>query len=152
MRILNDILDFSKLDAGQMQLEEAPFSPATLTEDPVSLLGPSGDRQGTGDQGDHVMPGLPDALLGDAGRLRQVLLNLVSNAIKFTQRGSVTVRAACPARDDRFATIVWTVADTGIGIPTDRLSGLVLASSSRPTPRSRAGSAAPALAWRSASG
>ena len=123
LRILNDILDFSKLDAGQMRLEEFPFSPATLTHDAVSLLGPMAAAKEL--KIDAMCDdGLPGALLGDAGRLRQVLLNLVSNAIKFTQFGSVTIRAACPARDDRSATIVWTVTDTGIGIPPDRIAGL----------------------------
>lgn len=123
LRILNDILDFSKLDAGQMQLEETPFSPATLTHDPVSLLGPQATARGLVVNAvcDHT---LPEALLGDAGRLRQVLLNLVSNAIKFTQEGAVTIRAVCTARDETAATMVWTVTDTGIGIAPDRLDGL----------------------------
>jgi signal transduction histidine kinase/CheY-like chemotaxis protein/HPt (histidine-containing phosphotransfer) domain-containing protein len=123
MRILNDILDFSKLDAGQMQLEDQAFSILTLTEDPISLLGPKAAAKGLRINA-LCDDGLPDALLGDAGRLRQVLLNLVSNAIKFTRRGSVVIRAACAARDDRIATIVWTVTDTGIGIPPDRIGGL----------------------------
>ncbi len=123
MRILNDILDFSKLDAGQMQLEDSVFAVATLTEDPVSLLGPRATAKGL--RIDAICDdGLPVALLGDAGRLRQVLLNLVSNAIKFTHNGSVTIRATCAGRDDRSATIVWTVTDTGIGIPPDRIAGL----------------------------
>jgi signal transduction histidine kinase/CheY-like chemotaxis protein/HPt (histidine-containing phosphotransfer) domain-containing protein len=123
LRILNDILDFSKLDAGQMQLEDAPFSPATLTEDPISLLGPQAAAKGL--RIDAICDdGLPAALLGDSGRLRQVLLNLVSNAIKFTGRGAVTIRAACPEHDDTSAAIVWTVTDTGIGIPADRIAGL----------------------------
>jgi signal transduction histidine kinase/CheY-like chemotaxis protein len=123
LRILNDILDFSKLEAGQMQLEEVPFSPATLTEDPFSLLGPKATAKGLKIDV-RCDDGLPDALLGDAGRLRQVLLNLVSNAIKFTERGSVTIRLTCPERDDRMATIVWNITDTGIGIPPDRIDEL----------------------------
>jgi signal transduction histidine kinase/HPt (histidine-containing phosphotransfer) domain-containing protein/ActR/RegA family two-component response regulator len=123
LRILNDILDFSKLDAGQMQLEGSPFSVATLTQDPVSLLAPKAAAKGL-TISTVCDDGLPAALLGDAGRLRQVLLNLVSNAIKFTQNGSVTVRAACPERDEHAATIVWTVTDTGIGIPPDHIAGL----------------------------
>lgn len=123
LRILNDILDFSKLDSGRMELEEAPFSPATLTENPVSLLGPRAVAKGlkiTAICDDN----LPDALLGDAGRIRQALINLVSNAVKFTERGSVTIRGTCPARDAVAATIVWTITDTGIGIPADRLGRL----------------------------
>jgi CheY-like chemotaxis protein/HPt (histidine-containing phosphotransfer) domain-containing protein len=123
LRILNDILDFSKLDSGRMELEETPFSPATLTENPVSLLGPRAVAKGL-----KIIaicdPDLPDALLGDAGRIRQALINLVSNAVKFTERGSVTIRGACPERDAAAATVVWTITDTGIGIPADRLGRL----------------------------
>ncbi len=121
--ILNDILDFSKLDANQMQLEASPFSPATLTGNPVSLLGPRAIAKGL--KIDAIIDGdLPAALLGDSGRIRQVLLNLVSNAVKFTERGSVTLRAACTGRDDEGATIVWTVSDTGIGIAANQIDGL----------------------------
>jgi len=123
LRILNDILDFSKLDSGRMELEEAPFSPGTLTENPVSLLGPRAVAKGlkiTAICDDD----LPDALLGDAGRIRQALINLVSNAVKFTERGSVTIRGASKERDAAAATIVWTITDTGIGIPADRLGRL----------------------------
>jgi signal transduction histidine kinase/CheY-like chemotaxis protein/HPt (histidine-containing phosphotransfer) domain-containing protein len=123
LRILNDILDFSKLDAGQIQLEESPFSVATLTQDSVSVLGPKATAKGL--RIDAMCDdGLPAALLGDAGRLRQVLLNLVSNAVKFTEHGSVTIRAACSECDDAAATIVWTITDTGISIPPDRIDGL----------------------------
>ena len=61
---------------------------------------------------------------GDAGRIRQALINLVSNAVKFTERGSVTIRGACTERDATAATMVWTMTDTGIGIPADRLGRL----------------------------
>ena len=123
LRILNDILDFSKLDSGQMQLEDSAFSPATLTENPVSLLGPRAIAKGL------TITAIPDenlpvAVMGDAGRLRQVLLNLVSNAVKFTEQGSVTIHASCFARDSHAATIAWAITDTGIGIPADRIGGL----------------------------
>ena len=123
LRILNDILDFSKLDSGQMQLEETPFSPATLTENPVSLLGPRAIAKGLRIEA-ICDKNLPSALLGDPGRVRQVLLNLVSNAVKFTETGSVAIHAACFARDAQTATIAWTVTDTGIGIAPERIGGL----------------------------
>jgi signal transduction histidine kinase/CheY-like chemotaxis protein/HPt (histidine-containing phosphotransfer) domain-containing protein len=123
LRILNDILDFSKLESGRMELEEIPFSPATLTQNPVSLLGPRAIAKGL--RIDAVCEdGLPDAVQGDSGRIRQVLINLVSNAVKFTERGSVTIRVTCVARDEDHATLVWDVADTGIGIPADRVARL----------------------------
>jgi CheY-like chemotaxis protein/HPt (histidine-containing phosphotransfer) domain-containing protein len=123
LRILNDILDFSKLDSGRMELEQTPFSPATLTQNPVSLLGPRAKAKGL-TMAAVCDEDLPDALLGDAGRIRQVLINLVSNAVKFTEAGSVTIHAACPARDEGHATLVWTVSDTGIGIEADRVGRL----------------------------
>jgi len=123
LRILNDILDFSKLDSGRMELEASSFSPATLTQNPVSLLGPKAIAKGLKIVA-SCDDGLPEALLGDSGRIRQALLNLVSNAVKFTERGSVTIQANCPSRDEHTATVVWTVTDTGIGIPADRLGRL----------------------------
>jgi signal transduction histidine kinase/DNA-binding response OmpR family regulator len=123
LRILNDILDFSKLDSGRMELEETPFSPATLTHNPVSLLGPKAIAKGLAITASYD-DGLPAAMLGDAGRIRQVLINLVSNALKFTERGLVTIHAACPEQDADHATLVWTVTDTGMGIPDDRIGRL----------------------------
>jgi signal transduction histidine kinase/CheY-like chemotaxis protein/HPt (histidine-containing phosphotransfer) domain-containing protein len=123
LRILNDILDFSKLDSGRMELDEIAFSPATLTQNPVRLLGPKALAKGLTITG-VCEDGLPDALLGDVGRIRQVLINLVSNAIKFTERGSVTIGVSCPVRDGRVATMQWTVTDTGIGISPDNLDRL----------------------------
>ena len=76
-----------------MELEATPFSPATLTQNPVSLLGPRAVAKGLAVNAE-CDDDLPAVLLGDAGRLRQVLINLVSNAVKFTERGTVTIRAA----------------------------------------------------------
>ena len=123
LRILNDILDYSKLDAGKMQLEDSAFSPAALTQNPISLLGSRAAVKGLALHA-SCGQGMPAAVRGDPGRLRQVLLNLVSNAIKFTERGSVTIWAECVAREPNHATLVWRVTDTGIGIPEDRIGGL----------------------------
>jgi signal transduction histidine kinase/AmiR/NasT family two-component response regulator/HPt (histidine-containing phosphotransfer) domain-containing protein len=123
LRILNDILDFSKLDAARMTLEEEAFSPATLTASTVSILGPRATAKGLSIRA-TTAPDMPDALLGDAGRIRQVLLNLVSNAVKFTETGSVTIEAHCIDRTATSASIEWIVTDTGLGIATDRIDGL----------------------------
>jgi signal transduction histidine kinase/DNA-binding NarL/FixJ family response regulator len=123
LRILNDVLDLSKLDSGRMELEQTPFSPATLTQNPLSLLGPRAAAKGLKLTTICDDP-LPDAVLGDAGRIRQILINLVSNAVKFTAHGSITIRIACPERDDQSVLLVWSVSDTGIGIPEDRLGRL----------------------------
>ncbi len=123
LRILNDILDYSKLDAGRMTFEAAPFSPATLTQNAISVLGPRAQAKGLTIVAE-ADPALPAGLLGDAGRIRQVLLNLVSNAVKFTDGGAVTIRACCVGREGDAATIEWSVQDTGIGIAPDRIGSL----------------------------
>jgi PAS domain S-box-containing protein len=123
LRILNDILDFSRLDAERMTFEYAPFSPATLTEETLSVHGPAAAAKGlvldVASDGD-----IPEMLVGDAGRIRQVLHNLVSNAVKFTDVGSITVRARCVERGADTAKIEWRVTDTGIGIPPEQLGSL----------------------------
>jgi signal transduction histidine kinase/CheY-like chemotaxis protein len=123
LRLLNDILDFSKLDAGRMTFEDAPFSPAVLTHNVVSGLGPHAAAKGLRITAE-CDAALPPGLVGDAGRVRQILLNLAANAVKFTVTGGVTVRADCVARDGPTATVRWSVSDTGIGIPADRLGSL----------------------------
>jgi signal transduction histidine kinase/DNA-binding response OmpR family regulator len=123
LRILNDILDYSKLDAGRMTFEAAPFSPATLTQNAISILGPRARAKGLTIVAESD-PALPAGLLGDAGRIRQVLLNLVSNAVKFTDAGAVTIRARCVGREGAAIAIEWSVQDTGIGIAPDRIDSL----------------------------
>ncbi len=123
LRILNDILDFSRLDAGRMTFESAPLSPAGLTEEILRVHSLGATEKGlllTAGQ----EPGMPDRVIGDAGRIRQVLHNLISNAVKFTRAGSVTVNARCVARGADDATMEWTIADTGIGIAPDQLGTL----------------------------
>ncbi len=123
LRILNDILDLSKLDAGRMTFEDMAFAPVTLTHGIVSILGPRARAKGLiiTVSCDHA---LPAALLGDAGRIRQVLLNLVSNAIKFTETGSVTIECRQVAAGDGRASLQWVIRDTGIGIAPDRIGRL----------------------------
>ena len=120
LRILNDILDFSRLDAGRIQLESIPFSPSAVVDTTVSVVGLSAAGKGLALRVD-LDPDLPPALLGDAGRLRQVLLNLAGNAIKFTTRGEICIAVRCLDRTGEHATVEWTVADTGIGIAPDRI-------------------------------
>lgn len=121
--ILNDILDFSKLDAGRMQFEATSFSPATLTEGVGSILSPHAVAKGL-TLHTRLDAALPPILVGDAGRIRQVLLNLVSNAVKFTEQGAIEVSAHAMAREGSQVTVEWIVRDTGIGIPADRLGAL----------------------------
>jgi PAS domain S-box-containing protein len=123
LTILNDILDFSKLEAGKLSLDAIAFAPDALTHDVIGGL-----RQKAEDKGTLVSaaidPKLPAAVSGDAGRVRQVLLNLVSNAVKFTEAGEVVVSVRCAQRDAVNAVIEWSISDTGIGMDPDTLKGL----------------------------
>jgi signal transduction histidine kinase/CheY-like chemotaxis protein len=123
LRILNDILDFSKLDANKMTFEDAPFAPAALTNGVVSILSNRALAKGL-----RIVavadPRLPTRVRGDAGRIRQILINLVSNAIKFTSSGQVTIETRRVAINAASATMEWVVNDTGIGIPPDRIGSL----------------------------
>jgi signal transduction histidine kinase/DNA-binding response OmpR family regulator len=123
LEILNDILDFSKLESGQLSLEQIAFSAEALVHNTLSIIGPRASAKGmtVGSTGDAS---LPRALIGDAGRIRQVLLNLVSNAVKFTTVGEIVISTRCISRDDRQATVEWAVRDTGMGIAPDKLGSL----------------------------
>lgn len=123
LEILNDILDFSKLESGQLSLEDIAFSPEALVHNALSIIGPRAVAKDLTIRS-VVAPDLPAALTGDAGRIRQILLNLTSNAVKFTAAGEVIVTTSCIARDADKATIEWTVSDTGIGIAPDKIDTL----------------------------
>ena len=115
LTIINDILDFSKIEAGRMTLLEEDFELRPLVEGVVSLLAQSGHGKSVSLLTDWGQ-GLPARLRGDPGRLRQVLLNLLGNGLKFTQQGSVTVRV----RSEPPASLRFEIIDTGIGIPSDK--------------------------------
>lgn len=118
--LVDDILDFSKIEAGALQLEQAPFSLSAIVRTTSAIL--SAGVRGKSIEALFDLPhDLPDALMGDAVRLQQILLNLVSNAIKFTEAGEIVVSVQCLARDAGSATLQFTVRDTGIGIPPDKL-------------------------------
>ena len=122
-RILNDILDLSKLEAGRFEFEAIEFSPAALVDAVASIIATSAKTKGLAVKVE-IDPKLPPALNGDVARIRQVLLNLASNAVKFTERGGLTIAVACASRDDNQATMEWLVSDSGIGIPEDRVGRL----------------------------
>lgn len=113
--ILNDILDLSKLEAGKFQLDSAPFSPRSLGHTMISVLSPRAVDKGLSLEIEDSSE-LPQAVMGDVGRIRQVLLNLVSNAIKFTDVGRVVVATRCARIDAETALLTWEVRDTGIGM------------------------------------
>jgi len=123
LEILNDILDFSKLEAGQVSLEAIVFSPASLAHNALSIFRPRAFAKGL-EISLIEDPGLPGAVTGDAGRIRQILLNLVSNAVKFTETGEVVIAVRCLQADSTRPMIEWSVRDTGIGIDPDRIKDL----------------------------
>lgn len=118
LRILDDILDFSRLEAGRLPIEVTTFSPRALMQDVHSLLSRQAAEKDLGLTID-IASAVPDHLKGDVGRLRQVLLNLTGNAIKFTPGGSVSLRLAPHA--SAASTYVFTVRDTGVGIAPEQI-------------------------------
>jgi two-component system sensor histidine kinase/response regulator len=125
LAIINDILDFSKIEAGHMTLESLPFDPRAMVEDVVTLLADSAHRKGI-ELACRFAPGLPDAMRGDPGRLRQVLTNLVGNAIKFTRVGEVLVdlSATPDPADPQRRLLQIAVTDTGIGMSAEQVPRL----------------------------
>jgi signal transduction histidine kinase/CheY-like chemotaxis protein len=109
---INDILDFSKLEAGQLEMKLAPTDPAQLIDEALALFSLETDAKGVALRAEGL-DGLPDDLLIDGGRLRQVLLNLIGNAVKFTEAGAITLTATYDPADERLSV---SVADTGPGI------------------------------------
>ena len=119
LAILNDILDFSKIEAGQMALAPAPVLLSELLRPLATMMSvTAGDKDLELLIG--VAPGVPPAYVGDPLRLHQVLLNLLANAIKFTERGAVTLLVDCPARRDSSAALRFRVRDSGIGISAEQ--------------------------------
>ena len=111
--ILNDVLDYSKIEAGRVDLERVSFSPASVIDETVSIMAESARQKGV-TLARAAAPDVPPWAVGDPHRLRQILLNLAGNALKFTERGKVDVRVAVRADDPR--RLRFEVADTGIGI------------------------------------
>ncbi|MEH6593921.1 MAG: two-component sensor histidine kinase BarA [Colwellia polaris] len=116
LSIINDILDFSKLDAGKMIIENIPFSIRESVEETLTLLAPSAHKKNI-ELSLRVSPQIPDSLIGDAMRIKQVMVNLASNAIKFTDKGAVDINLEGNVTENNLYKIRVTVQDTGIGIP-----------------------------------
>ncbi len=122
--LLNDILDFTRMEAGSLALEMEDFAPDDLIGDVVTLLGPQAAAKRL-ELSSFVDPNLPQLLHSDSGRLRQVLINLVGNAIKFTESGAVSLEIKSEGRtaDGAWALLI-SVADTGQGIPEDKTDSI----------------------------
>jgi signal transduction histidine kinase/HAMP domain-containing protein/ActR/RegA family two-component response regulator len=123
LTIINDILDFSKIEAGRMELELAPFDLHGCVDSAVALINTIAGEKGL-EVTAEFDPGVPQAVVGDVSRLRQVLLNVLNNAVKFTEQGSVALRVSASGRDDSTTELRFAVRDTGIGLTPDQLGKL----------------------------
>jgi len=128
LTIINDILDFSKIEAGRFELDAAPFSLAEVVEGALDVMAPAAAAKRI-ELAYSWDPALPGRFIGDAGRLRQIFLNLLSNSVKFTERGEVILNVTgAPLHDHGGELGCWKLAvdvrDTGIGIPPDRMDRL----------------------------
>lgn len=119
LKLINDILDFSKIEAGKLELMEAEFSLRDTIADTMTLLAVQACRKNL-ELLYHIPPEIPDSMIGDSGRLRQILTNLVGNAIKFTEKGEIVVGVESKSRTDRELTLCFSVSDTGIGVPPEK--------------------------------
>jgi PAS domain S-box-containing protein len=123
LAVVNGVLDFSKIEAGKLELEQAPFDVQACVEEAIDMVAVmAADKQL--DLACVFDPAMPARLIGDLTRLRQVLLNLLSNAIKFTHMGDVFVSVAAQALDQGQYQLRFSVADTGVGIPSERLQDI----------------------------
>ena len=116
LTIINDILDFSKIEAGKLELEAIPFSIRDAIEGIAETLGPNANKKGIRISL-HVDPDIPDAVLGDQVRIRQILFNIGGNAVKFTEEGRVLISALlAPETDEKKVTVRFEIKDSGIGM------------------------------------
>jgi PAS domain S-box-containing protein len=118
LNLINDILDFSKVEAGKLELDRVEFMLRDTLEDTLKVLAVRAQQKGV-ELACHVRPEVPDALLGDPDRLRRIVVNLVGNAIKFTEHGEVVLRTSLEAQSGTDVTLHFSVTDTGIGISTE---------------------------------
>ena len=123
LTIINDILDFSKIEAGKMQIEHISFNLWRTVADALKPLALRADEKGLELVCD-IAPQVPVFVFGDPGRLRQIIVNLVGNAIKFTHEGEVVVRVARETGDEAQCGLHFSIADSGIGIPPDKLEAI----------------------------
>jgi two-component system sensor histidine kinase/response regulator len=120
LNVINDILDFSKIEAGKIDLEELDFDVRECVEGVLKTLALRADDKGLELLCD-IAPNVPEVVSGDPGRLRQILLNLLGNALKFTNEGEVSLKVASERTEDNKSLITLVVADTGLGIPAEKM-------------------------------
>jgi len=118
LTVLNDVLDFSKIEAGKLHIEHLPFEIREVLGDSLKLFGMRAHDKGL-ELAHHVKPNVPEVVTGDPGRVRQILLNLVGNAVKFTKSGEVVVTVSVEAQTEDTVDLRFAVSDTGIGVSKD---------------------------------
>jgi signal transduction histidine kinase/CheY-like chemotaxis protein len=123
LSVINEILDFSKIEAGRLELEILDFDLRTTIEDVTDMLAITAQVKGL-EFNCLVEPEVPALVRGDPGRIRQILINLAGNAVKFTEEGEVAIRVSLEAEDEPRAKIRFSISDTGIGIPQERMDVL----------------------------
>ena len=121
--VINDILDFSKIEAGKLTVDIIPFNLNDSLSTTLKLLAIRAHAKGLKLTCD-IRPGVPAVVLGDPGRLRQIVTNLVGNAIKFTEHGEVVVTVECETQSEREVILRFSVSDTGLGVPKDRQAAI----------------------------
>ena len=120
LSLINDILDFSKIESGKFNLDLTEFNLREVLGDTMKTLAVRASHKDL-ELAIHVATDVPPALVGDPGRLRQIVMNLVGNAVKFTERGEIVLDVSCRSRDAETVELLFLVRDTGIGIPNDKI-------------------------------
>ncbi len=123
LALINDILDFSRIEAGKLTLDHTPFDLYESLGNAMKALGAQAHRQGL-ELASRIHPEVPRMVVGDGGRLRQIILNLVGNGIKFTERGEVVLDVRCESRTEQETRLLFSISDTGVGIARDKQAAI----------------------------
>jgi len=123
LALINDILDFSKIEAGKMELEAIDFNLRVTLENAADTLALKAHEKGL-ELACHIPPDVPTALIGDPGRLRQIIVNIAGNSLKFTEEGEIVIRVEMESQTKDSVNLHFMVSDTGIGIPQDKLDSI----------------------------
>ncbi len=123
LTLINDILDLSKIEAGQIELDNTDFNPRLLLEKTIEILDLKSQEKGL-ILNYHIAPEIPNLLHGDSHRLRQVLTNLIGNAVKFTEQGEILVRVEKDPESEDSGGLLYSVSDTGVGVPSEKLESI----------------------------
>jgi signal transduction histidine kinase len=123
LALINDILDFSKIEAGKMEMEAIEFNLRVTLENAADTLALKAHEKGL-ELACHIRPDVPTALIGDPGRLRQIIVNIAGNSLKFTEEGEIVIRVEKESKSDDSVKLHFMVSDTGIGIPPDKLDSI----------------------------